>query len=240
MTIPLALNNWLGQPRRVAWHAAQQTLVNRLSKHWLNASCVQLGLVDGWPALRPAEIRHFWVMDVCAARATEVDVQAKYLALPLADDSVDNLIAPLVLDFEQNLRAQLAEMHRVLSGGGQLLCIGLNPYAYQRGVSVLKRDALAQSDVQWRALQDVAAAALPLGFELKVAGYLPAPARLSPWSAWTLPFQAPLYYLSLRKLQRPLTLRPVRSTPWWSRPLLVPARPRVSSRIKPHPGVKRS
>jgi SAM-dependent methyltransferase len=103
-------------------------------------------------------------------------IRAQLTQLPLVEHSVDLIVAPHVLEFDQDPHSILREIHRVLMPEGRLILIGFNPWSLWG----LKR-ALAKGDeAPWQgryvSLPQIKDWLTLLGFDItagKLAAYAP-------------------------------------------------------------------
>jgi SAM-dependent methyltransferase len=164
---------------------------------------------------------------------TDADVGARLSQLPVANGSVDAVLLPHTLEFENDPFAVVREADRVLAGEGHLIVLGFRPFslwgfrsrAISRGYPPgLKRMLGVRRVADWLEL---------LGYDVGLTrNYLFAP----PWGGapprpgvpsallrrgWIKPWPAGAYLLKARK--RVYTLTPIR--------------PRVRERVQPIGGL---
>lgn len=103
----------------------RQSLPNLFGYH-----IVQLGRLDDAELLDASRIPHRVVADVDDDRAQAgVQLVCHPAALPLAADSIDVLVLPHVLEFEDDPYQVLREAERVLIAEGHVIVTGFNPWS---------------------------------------------------------------------------------------------------------------
>lgn len=90
---------------------------------------LQLGLFRDKPLMAASRISHQVVFSIDPGLYPRSDngVLCEASALPIAPDSVDVVLLPFVLEFEQEPHDVLREIERVLIGEGHVVIIGFNP-----------------------------------------------------------------------------------------------------------------
>lgn len=73
-------------------------------------------------------------------------IRSEPVSLPIATDSIDVLVLPHVLEFEDNPHQVLSESCRVLRPEGQMIVLGFNPWSLQ----ALGRNLLFRNDFSMR------------------------------------------------------------------------------------------
>lgn len=89
--------------------------------------------------LDPEMSEYFVLTDKHGPRSTPIFVQAHAGCLPFAQESIDTLILPHVLEFVSDRHQVLREAERVLKPEGQLFILGLNPWSPLRFIAFPKR-----------------------------------------------------------------------------------------------------
>ncbi len=90
---------------------------------------VQLGLPELERLMQSSRIGHRVAVATDPACADNAGCLCRADALPFASDSVDVLLLPHVLGFEENPHQVLREAERVLIAEGYLVLIGFNPFS---------------------------------------------------------------------------------------------------------------
>lgn len=92
---------------------------------------LQLGLFRDKPLMAASRISHQAVVSIDPALNPPSDngVLCAASALPIAADSIDVILLPYVLEFEQDPHDVLREVERVLIGEGHVVIIGFNPWS---------------------------------------------------------------------------------------------------------------
>jgi SAM-dependent methyltransferase len=202
--------DWFQHPSRAAWLEAEKHCAARLSKQWMRGPWVQIGQVDDKLSLMPRGFKQAWLLGEDLADA---DVMAQPHALPFAQESIDTLLLVHVLEKSTDWQALLSEAHRVLVGGGQAVIFALNPWALRRWVWVMKNDG--PKACRFISLPALEKGAKALGFDVKCRGYLRTDkAHLGELSGGFSCLFSPIYGVRLRKMQRPLTLKPEAGLDW--------------------------
>jgi SAM-dependent methyltransferase len=100
-------------------------------REWLDASvpdifgfhAVQLGMPQ-FDLLRESRITHRVIVD-----PKQGEVRAQFHALPFDAQSIDLIVLPHVLEFDENPHEILREVDRVMRPDGRILLIGFNPWS---------------------------------------------------------------------------------------------------------------
>jgi SAM-dependent methyltransferase len=211
MTLSSELKDWFHQENRLGLIKAEQALIHRISKNWMTASCLQLAAIADKTHFFPLAMKHCWLAD---ADSPSADLIVDWTALPFSNDSLDNLIIVHVLDRALDKEALMAEASRVLVGGGQVLIFGLNPRSIRCAFWRVSGDWPRTQHLSLISLGSLKKMARLQGFEVKCSGFLNADEQGGRAFGAIQSWVAPIYYLSLRKIQRPLTMKPAASFAW--------------------------
>jgi SAM-dependent methyltransferase len=127
-TVRRQLRAWFETVPGTRLLAAERAQLARVLPDLLGLHLVQVGWLGVEDLMRESRIAHRAVLDADHAVAgVNPGCYARPDALPIASDSVDAVILPHVLEFEEDPRHSLREAHRVLAGEGHLVVIGFNP-----------------------------------------------------------------------------------------------------------------
>ncbi|PHS72152.1 MAG: SAM-dependent methyltransferase [Cycloclasticus sp.] len=129
---PIELRHWFETPiGEVYRHVESALLSEKLSENF-RAEVLQLDFI-GWEdefheAMRFA---HYTILDNQTAEKTKYTrVVGEAESLPIDTHSVDIVIMPHTLEFEENPHQVLREANRVLKPEGIVLLMGFNPWAF--------------------------------------------------------------------------------------------------------------
>ncbi|MGA8205722.1 MAG: methyltransferase domain-containing protein [Woeseiaceae bacterium] len=120
---PAAARQWLASPLGEALLAAESRNVEEALDGIFGEECVQLGLWGGAQTfLRHARTQRKALIEQTAGEG--VSAVGLLHRLPLANDSVDCVLLPHVLDYSDRPHAILREVDRVLTAHGHLVILG--------------------------------------------------------------------------------------------------------------------
>ena len=183
------LRRWYREPLGQMVLQSELELMGQLLPGMFGYHLLQLGDAMGEVLLSESRISHRMVMSEAYSEVT-ADSQSEYLCgstgqLPLATDSLDVVVLPHVLEFENEPHQVLREVERVLIPEGYLVILCFNPW------SLFGLRRLLQG---WRA-------------EAPWSGHLYTPWRLKDWLS-LLGFDTVLlrHYFHRPPLQHPATL----------------------------------
>lgn len=125
-----ALKEWLNtDPGRYVqtWEYRQ---LNRLLKNVFGYHAIQIGLAH-WDLLRNNRISHKWHTQTWVDRAIPkaVHILCDAEQLPFANESIDLLVLPHVLEMSSDPHQVLREVQRVLRPEAQVVITGFNPWS---------------------------------------------------------------------------------------------------------------
>ncbi|PCI22839.1 MAG: SAM-dependent methyltransferase [Piscirickettsiaceae bacterium] len=129
---PVELRNWFNTPIGEVFRHAESTLLSEKLSENFRAEVLQLDFV-GWEdefheAMRFA---HYTILDNQTAEQTKYPrVVGDASGLPIDTHSIDIVIMPHTLEFEDNPHQVLREVSRVLKPEGIVLLTGFNPWAF--------------------------------------------------------------------------------------------------------------
>lgn len=114
----------LGQRLLAAEIAALQSLLPNLFGYHL----LQISMIGQGSLLTNSRIGHrFFLTDTLLEAPVHSTVYGHMDALPFASESIDVVVLPHVLEFQENPHAVLREIERVLAPEGYLILLGFNP-----------------------------------------------------------------------------------------------------------------
>lgn len=129
---PIELRHWFETPIGSIYRHAEASLLSKQLSENFRAEVLQLDFV-GWEdefhqAMRFA---HYTILDHSANAPTKYTrVVGEAGSLPIDTHSVDIVIMPHTLEFEEDPHQVLREVSRVLKPEGIVLLIGFNPWAF--------------------------------------------------------------------------------------------------------------
>ena len=113
---------WLLETER---HELEEILPNLFGYHLL-----QVGCLSGEDMLGCSRVLHRVVVDIDADEVTDVfGLYGRPDALPIDTDSVDVVLLPHTLEFENDPHQVLREVERVLVPEGHVVILGFNPWS---------------------------------------------------------------------------------------------------------------
>lgn len=126
---PPALHDWLGSAQGRSLVTAEAELLGEVLDDVFGWELLQIGTWGPARALlSTCRTRRQTV--ACGAPAQPgVDLLARLPQLPIASDTVDNVLLPHTLEFEADPQAVIREVDRVLVGEGQLIVLGFRPFS---------------------------------------------------------------------------------------------------------------
>lgn len=137
------LHEWFARtPGRLVLEA-QAEHIAQLLPDLFGYHVVQVGRVGPVNLLEHSRILHRVLVDIDGEDLTKshASLRAGADGLPLATDSVDVLLLPHVLEFEDRPHDALREAHRVLVPEGNLLISGFNPWSMMGLGQIVRRRA---------------------------------------------------------------------------------------------------
>ncbi|PCH85776.1 MAG: SAM-dependent methyltransferase [Piscirickettsiaceae bacterium] len=129
---PVELRDWFNTPIGEVYRHAESALLSKKLSENFRAEVLQIDFV-GWEdefheAMRFA---HYTILDSQAAEQTKYTrVVGAASNLPIDTHSVDIVIMPHTLEFDDNPHQVLREVNRVLKPEGIVLLMGFNPWAF--------------------------------------------------------------------------------------------------------------
>jgi SAM-dependent methyltransferase len=174
-----SLDDWFETPLGQYLLQQEQSFFDTAVADVFGFNAVQLGLRP-YDFLRLSRIPLRFVAD----REGSVKVRANFPCLPFATNSIDLLLLPHVLEFNENPHQILREAERVLMPEGQLIICGFNPRSLWGMLRILRRK---NGEYPWRgrfiALPRIKDWLALLGFEMtagRLACYVP-PFKQEKW-----------------------------------------------------------
>lgn len=124
-------NNCQHQPLAQALIELEQGLLRALVPQLPGHYLLQLGsfLTPEWLYNPSTPFKRIVITATHESMEDEGDVQGDYYHLPFAEESMDVVVIPYVLEIESQPQMLLQEAWRVLNAGGHLLIMGLNPWS---------------------------------------------------------------------------------------------------------------
>ena len=129
---PVELNHWFETPIGSVYRHAEAALLSQKLRENFRAEVLQLDFV-GWEdefheAMRFA---HYTILDKYVADQSKYTrVVGETNNLPIETHSIDIVIMPHTLEFDDNPHQVLREVNRVLKPEGIVLLMGFNPWAF--------------------------------------------------------------------------------------------------------------
>lgn len=124
------LRAWFSSEPGQLLHAGEQALLDAELPRLFGYHLVQVGALGNDKALTfVSRIGHHVLIDP-EADCLEAGLLAEPSALPLASDSVDVVVLPHTLEFEQDPHQVLREVERVLVPEGTVIISGFNPWSW--------------------------------------------------------------------------------------------------------------
>jgi len=128
----MELRHWFETPIGQAYRHVESALLSQKLSENFRAEVLQLDLV-GWEGEFQEAMRfaHYTILDHEASDPTKYTrVVGEAEGLPIDTHSVDIVIMPHTLEFEDNPHQVLREVNRVLKPEGIVLLMGFNPWAF--------------------------------------------------------------------------------------------------------------
>ncbi|MDQ2068954.1 class I SAM-dependent methyltransferase [Natronospira bacteriovora] len=123
---PDSLEAWFHTPLGTATLACERLLAGHLMDELFGYYLIQVGHWGGTEALiESCRVRHHLLVE----ETPPASVIAPRDSLPVASSSVDVVLLPHTLEFDDNPHGVLREAHRVLINGGHVLLLGFSRYS---------------------------------------------------------------------------------------------------------------
>ncbi|KXJ47338.1 MAG: class I SAM-dependent methyltransferase [Cycloclasticus sp.] len=126
------LRHWFNTPIGQAFRQAESALLSQKLSENFRAEVLQLDFI-GWEEEFHEAMRfaHYTILDHDTTDLTKYTrVVAEADSLPIDTHSVDIVIMPHTLEFDENPHQVLREVNRVLKPEGIVLLMGFNPWAF--------------------------------------------------------------------------------------------------------------
>ena len=122
---------WFDSPQGQILVLNEAEFLNKTINHRYHQNILQLGRLDWQDKLMGrASCRCFIVLDEYLSSSQDcVNVNARVVELPVASESIDLVLLPHLLEFEDNRYQVLREVERVLTPEGELIILGFNPWS---------------------------------------------------------------------------------------------------------------
>ena len=130
-TATIELRHWFETPIGAVYRHAEAALLSKKLSENFRAEVLQLDFV-GWEDEFHQAMRfsHYTILDTETSGSSKYTrVVAKSEDLPIDTHSIDIVIMPHTLEFEENPHSVLREVNRVLKPEGIILLTGFNPWA---------------------------------------------------------------------------------------------------------------
>ena len=128
----VALREWFDTPIGQVFRQAESDLLSQKLSENFRAEVLQLDFI-GWEEEFHEAMRfaHYTILDHDTTGETKYTrVVAEADSLPIDTQSIDIVIMPHTLDFDENPHQVLREVSRVLKPEGIVLLMGFNPWAF--------------------------------------------------------------------------------------------------------------
>lgn len=228
MNTPSAqLNRWFQKPLGQHLLSEEVEVLQKILPHLFGYHLLQIGNVGYGCLLDSSRIMHRCVLSLSANMIDKpyTSVYGSADALPFANESLDVVVLPHVLEFEENPHEILREVERVLIPEGYIIILGFNPLSFwgvwrwlfaRRDTAPWSGRFLSQLRIKdWLAL---------LGFEVKdyktFFFWLPFHKRIRFWKKIGVAGNFGAVYVLVAK-KRVATLTLLKSK-WKTAPTLVP------------------
>lgn len=126
---PSALHDWLASPQGRSLVTAEAELLGEVLDDVFGWELLQIGMWGPARALLGTCRTRRQTIASSAPVQPGVDILARLPQLPIASDTVDNVLVPHTLEFESDPQAVIREVDRVLVGEGQLIVLGFRPFS---------------------------------------------------------------------------------------------------------------
>ncbi len=130
----IQLSSWFQTPLGQRLLSEEASAMQQILPHLFGYHLLQIGNFAYGSLLESSLIRHRCVLSQSAQMVchTYSSVHAFADALPFAHDSVDVVVLPHILEFEEKPDAILREVERILIPEGHLVILGFNPLSLWR------------------------------------------------------------------------------------------------------------
>ncbi|MEM9103899.1 MAG: methyltransferase domain-containing protein [Pseudomonadota bacterium] len=131
------LDDWQALPAGTKIQEAVQAELDRWLPMFHGQFMLKIGALSNDLNTQCAPITHQFYVN--KKESVSADVVAKSRELPFASDTIDTIIAALVLDYTRYPHQVLREMHRCLDGEGYLVLVNFNPWSFWGAGKLLMR-----------------------------------------------------------------------------------------------------
>lgn len=123
------IDDWLATPLGQCLVESEKTELEERVAQFFGFQLLQIGDWGALQSVREKALTRNAVL-VSSKVAPGVQIVSAASQLPIASDTVDGVILPHTLEFDEAPHQVLREAERVLSGEGKLAILGFNPYSF--------------------------------------------------------------------------------------------------------------
>lgn len=124
-----ALAAWYGSALGRALHACENECVEGILQNLFGYHLLQVGCPSADDRLSSSRIKHHAVIDAYAIPALTPQIYGYPHALPVMTDTIDVVVLPHTLEFDDDPHEVLREIERVLIPEGHVIILSFNPWS---------------------------------------------------------------------------------------------------------------